>query len=672
MSRPDETRAVRRDLLLAAITAFGVFVLILPVARQGLRLLDDGVWLVGAEALLRGDLLYRDVFTIYGPAKFVVLALFFAIAGTSAATMALLEALTLGVAAGVGVFAVRRLGAARAAILVPLAVLALATVKTKIVAAGLFAIVFGLAWRGAPGPRAALGLGVFAGAATWFGFDTTVTVGITAVLVLALRGAWGERASTRVLVAGVSAFVLTAAVPLLWAAATGTTSEFLWDAFVYPIVHFRREMGVSMSDGIFDPTVVGQPFATLATGEGLDARWPWHGALRVISIWTLCALVFVAPFAGLFVAWKRRDALLASMASFAASSLVSLIARGDEQHLLGAALATTWLVATAVGRGPRPVAMTTGVVAILAFGPLLAETAWLFANASRESLRTWERPRAGIALATDRVASLESSFGAFDRVPTVFWPYQPGLNFVFDLPLGHPQITLLGGEVRDADALVGELRADPPPRVVLVQRFTLGGRTLRDLVPPLWGFLRTHYRIDDTVVGVADPAWVLSPVDPTRLTALPLDARLPDQRALVADETSPDLAAGATVGQTFEVADRDLSGLQVRWLANAIGFSARVELVVWSVRDGRPDRPLRGFLVDVDFDRRDRTSLFTFDPVEGTRGRSIAVQLRIPDGAPAPVRLLWHGHGGDGDLFSDGRALVDGEPVQADLYFAAY
>ena len=104
MSCPDETRAVRRDLLLAAITAFGVFVLILPVARQGLRLLDDGVWLVGAEALLRGDLLYRDVFTIYGPAKFVVLALFFAIAGTSAATMALLEALTLGVAAGVGVF----------------------------------------------------------------------------------------------------------------------------------------------------------------------------------------------------------------------------------------------------------------------------------------------------------------------------------------------------------------------------------------------------------------------------------------------------------------------------------------------------------------------------------------------------------------------------------------
>ena len=677
VEQPDDGR--RRDAWIAVAAAGLVFAVALPVARQGFSFLDDGIWLVGAKALLDGDLLYRDVFTIYGPARFVVLAAFFLVAGVSAATMALVEAVALAVAAATGTFAARRMGAGRWAWWVPVGLLALGVVKPKIVAAGLFAVVLGWAFRRGLHRGRAIPLGAFGGAVAWFGFDALVSVGMIAVLTVGfvwLRHGRDRAPVPDVALAG-SVLVATACVPVLWAVATGSLNEFWWDAVVYPVAHFRQEMSISLAATLADGGLLGRPFATLDTGESLGARWPGHGPLRAAAIRLLAVVVLAAPVAGMVGAWRSRDTRLAALSAFALAGLVALITRGDQPHLFDAAVAAVWMSAVALARLPRRAVAGLAAVVVLAFGPLVAETLWLATNAGREGLQTWRRPRAGVALASGRVASLEQGFEpltAERSTPTAFWPYQPGMNFVFDVPRAHPQITLLGGEVRDPKVLVDDLRRDPPPRVVLVQRFTLDGRTMRDLVPPLWGFLRTHYRVHDTITESTDPAWVLRPLPegPASLERLPLDQRLPDKRASVADAVSPDLARGVRVAQSFRVDDRDLSGFRVRWAAGGTGFTARVDLVVWSVDEGRLVQPLRGFRIDVRFDQERRTSLFDLEPVDGTRGREIAVELRLPDGAPVPIRLLWHDHGGVDDRFPGGTAHVDGVPVDADLNFSSY
>ena len=387
---------------------------------------------------------------------------------------------------------------------------------------------------------------------------------------------------------------------------------------------------------------------------------------------------FLAPLAALGLALRRaRDPLLIAVGCFAAASLVALAARGDEQHLLGAGLGAAWLLGVAAARLPRSLAMVPIAVSIVSLGPFLAETMWLNLHRSRETLTVWDRERAGIAMAAGRVDQLERHYGHLPGgadVPTVFWPYHPAMNFLFDIPLAHRQITLLGGEVRDADRLIEELRRTPPPRIVLVRSFTLDGRTMRQLVPPLWVYLRTHYRVTGSFVDAHDLAWILShvPAGWPGVARLPLNERLPDKKQLTGTAWSPDLSAGNSVMQSFPVDGVDLSGLRVRWYAGGAGFTAQVELVVWDAPGDHPEHPLHGYVIDVHFDEREHISMFSFGPVKGSAGRRVAVELRIPEGAPFPVQLLWHGHDGPKDPFPEGRAFVNGQPVDADLYFVSF
>jgi len=680
MSSTETPTSTRTDLMLALGAALLTAFVILPVARQGLSLLDDGVWLVGAEQILKGNTLYRDVFTIYGPGKFSVLALFFAVFGTSATTMALTEAVGLGVAAGAGTFAARRSGAGWFALAVPLLVLSLGVLKLKIVWAATMALLWGLGLRRGLDVRSALLLGLGWGSVTWFGLDAAVNAGAVVVGTLVVARLSGTCPVPRVGLTFFGTAIGAFLVPFAWALATGSLSDFVWATYVYPLVHFRAEMSVPLLSTLSDTAVIGKPFATLLTGESLDAVLPAHETIRATSLRVLCVAVFVVPLLAIVTTLRRgRDPLVLALGIFGASSLLSLTTRGDEPHLLGTALATAWLLAAAVGAARAPVRMAAGALMIVGFVPLLAETAWLATHVEREGVSRWERDRAGIVLRDDRIASLENTYGtmaAEARVPTVFWPYQPGLNFVFDLPLGSPQITLLGGEIRDEQALIDQLEDEPPRRMILVRRFDIGGRGMRELAPDLWHYVRTNYRVEDTVTGTEDPGWVLRPVYEgwAVVQRLPLSKRLPDRLQSTMDSWSPQLTGGTRVAQTFRVGQADLSGLQVRWLTLTSPITVPVEIIVWSVENGRLVEPLHGLRSEVSFNGPNKDSVFSFDPIPGTRGREVAVELRIPPEVEYPVHVMWHSQDEDGavDLFPEGTALVDGEPVAADLYFATY
>ena len=83
----------------------------LVVDRQGFNLLDDGLWALGGKVLSEGGALYRDLFSIYGPARYVLLLPFMLVAGKSALALALGKAVIDGVAGLLGFRLARRLGA---------------------------------------------------------------------------------------------------------------------------------------------------------------------------------------------------------------------------------------------------------------------------------------------------------------------------------------------------------------------------------------------------------------------------------------------------------------------------------------------------------------------------------------------------------------------------------
>ena len=84
----------------AAVAGLVPFLIGLVVARQGFNLLDDGLWVLGGKVLSDGGILYRDLFSIYGPARYVLLLPFFWVLGQNCLALAVLKAVSDGVAAG--------------------------------------------------------------------------------------------------------------------------------------------------------------------------------------------------------------------------------------------------------------------------------------------------------------------------------------------------------------------------------------------------------------------------------------------------------------------------------------------------------------------------------------------------------------------------------------------
>jgi len=177
----------RPRLLLATLCAALVPVgLGLVVHRQGFNMLDDGLWLLGAKTLADGNYLYGDLFSIYGPARYLLLLPFFGLAGQSVLALAVLKAVADGVAAALGYRFARWLGAGPLAWLVPVGVVALGPVHPRYVAAAGFAWLVGKTLTSHTGTRAGFGVGLAWGALALFGLDAAAAglVIVAASLVL--------------------------------------------------------------------------------------------------------------------------------------------------------------------------------------------------------------------------------------------------------------------------------------------------------------------------------------------------------------------------------------------------------------------------------------------------------------------------------------------------------
>jgi len=661
--------------ILPALAAFLIPASVeLLAASQGFNLLDDGLWLLGADLLRDGGVLYRDLFAIYGPAKFVLLAPFLALTGNALA-LACLKGATVGAGALLGFLAARRGGAGRLAWLVPFGALALEANRPRYAAAGLLALLTARVVGGSGRPRdwALLGL-AWAGLAS-FGLDAAAYGGVIIVGTCVL--ARDRRPRGRLLAslggglaAGLGALALLALV-------TGSLGPAVWDTVVYPLTRFGDEMGLSPLDSFRSAGSVGALFVEHQTGEAFAPAWPLHAESLALGRRLLYLGLVLLPLAGIAAAWRRRDdALLAAVTAFALAGWSTAAVRGEAVHLACGWLGSLWLLpllaARAAPRRRRPAAAAAVLYALVALGPLLLEPVWLAARADRPGLAVWDRPAAGIRLSQERIEGLELLGDYLAREvhgPAVFWPVQPGLNFFFEVPLATSQATLLGGEVRDADAVLRELERHPDRAVLLGLQPGDRRRSNKDVAPDLWDGLRRTHVVAARLTGGPDEFTILTaPPAGTPVAQVPLDARLPDERQTVATAATPALRPGDRVGQSFPVGGLDLSGVALRLLCDR-DAAAVATVSARALADGRPGAELGSRRLELRLARGQNLYHLPFRAIPGTAGRTVLLELTLAPADGAAVRVLWN----EGeDVYPGGRAWWNGRATRGDLYFLSY
>ncbi len=698
---PPPRRARARLALAVALAGLGPLLLGLVVFRQGIQLRDDGLWLLGAQLLGQGGVLYRDLFVADGPARYVMLGPFLAAAGGSALGLVWLKSVCSAAAAAAGFWAAQRTGAGARAWLVPLGVVALGPPPPWIVTLGVLAVLFGHALdcardRWLP-PRSALLWGCAFGTLGWFGAGAGVAGAfvLLASAAIARAGILRSRALAARLAVGLLAVV---ALPLALAALSGALDTALWDTVVHPLRQWQQQMAhgglLAWLRTLRSGAWLDLPFAELATGERLGAAWPAHAALRSLALRLLLLAIWVVP--PLALSLRRRGAqagIEAGLCAFALAGWGVLVPAGGLNHLRAGWLGSLWVLPAVLAPSrlpPRaqPVGRAAAwVLALGALGPLAAEPLWLGLHARRATLQTWERPRAGVQLSPARAEGLDGVLADIvartggnngtPAAPVLIWPAQPGLQFLLDAPLATAQATVGPGEVRDPASVIASLDASAPPVALLSPVLSHSRDQLRADAPQLWSYLRRNYSLVGNVVDRPDEFRVLArvPGGLKEMLALPLPARLPDLEQAVGNDASPALVKDATVGQSFPVGDLDLAGIAVRWRTRRPDVHARVRVAVWLQRGGKFDTLLDFFDVDVTIARDLDRSFLRFGPITGTANGTVAVTFELRDTTPQEIRLLWHRHDATqhvADFLPDGSALVNMQPVAADLYFFSY
>ncbi len=343
------------SLLVFAPVFLVPFLVGLQVHRQGFNLLDDGLWLLGTRILTEGGTLYGDVFSIYGPARYFLLAPFFLILGKSALTLAVFKALLDGTASLFGFWYTRRLGAGRWSWLVPLGVVAFGPVHPRYVAAAFFAALAGWALVRPANGRRAVVLGLAWGGLCLFGLDMG---GYGAVILLGgwLFSRWvvkGSNPPPALPAAGITGgFGAVLGIAALVCLALGILDQAFWDTVVYPLTRFSDAMGVSWYESFLKGHLLGGPFSGHYTGEILAGAWPGHGWQRVLGLRAMFILVWLVPVAFLFTMRRSGDLRLGPLLALALSGWVTLSARGDLVHLRLVWFGTLLLVPILVSRMP--------------------------------------------------------------------------------------------------------------------------------------------------------------------------------------------------------------------------------------------------------------------------------------------------------------------------------
>lgn len=651
-----------------ALVAGGLAFLVgLSFYRQGLDLGADGTWLLGARELVGGGGLYDALEPGDGPLRYWLLAPFLLVS-EKAGALALLRALGLGLAGGLSVAWLAREGVGRLRWLAPVGLFALTPADPGLgllLAAALLTL-----WRSEKGATVGQGLLLVLALALdlrWAG----------AVLLILLLGRPPRRDGLRPteLLLGLLA---GAALLLLLVPATGPLAAVARNTFEHPWYRLTQHFAdagagrwwSTLQSGLW----VHLPFAGLGTGEELAPLLPGHAALRAWSFRLMTALTLLLPLVLLFLHRHRPRSRALAVATLATSAWI-LLSRGDAPALT-AAFALPWLLLllTTVDLSPR-VGRALVTVAGLVLLPLAVEAGWLSLRIGRPELEHW--PRAGVAVARERQERLEEFFSrvqpATER-PMVIWPEQAGLHPVFEVPTALPYVTLGGLDLPAGTRSRALVDADPQV-VILAQSWTLTAQAMRSRDPLLWDSLRERYRIAGWLRGRTDRLRLLVRLEPDQsLQTLLLPQQLPLLELTVANESSPAMRRNLTVGQSFRLGDRDLEGFAVRWSTEGTDLEFPVRVRVWQRRGQEFDALLSARSVRVTV-AGDGARSFVRMPVEETANLEIALTLEVRTAPTDEVRLRWHRHDvGDQDVdtFPEGTALLNLEPIDADLYLVVY
>ncbi|MCP4573973.1 MAG: hypothetical protein GY838_16560 [bacterium] len=709
MTSNADTFSSRREWLLAAVAGLPPLVLGAIVHRQGFNLLDDGLWVLGARTMAEGGVLYRDLFAIYGPGKFLLLIPLFPFFGISALSLAMLKAVCDGTASLLAFRGARSLGGGRWAWLVPVAVMALGPLYPRYVALVALTLVMGAVVRRGEGGRW-FWAGVLWGAVALFGIDAAAYgfVVVAGSMAAALPGRvwiWHGPSIGRLL--GGVAVVLVPAVLLF--AIRGAAGDAWWDTVVYPLTRFQDAMGMKWWETFASAPELGRPFSFLMTGESLAGIWSGHGTATTVTVRALfVGFGLVPPLAG-WLAWRSgKLAAWGPWIALAVTGWMTMGGRGGATHLKIAWLRILVLVVILVAglaaarlrKGARyGLAAAALVFLTLCWGTLLAEKAWLATHADREGLVHWERPGARMLMdatlvgVVDEIVTGLTPGGpapASPDDPLLSWPLAPGLHVVLDRPLATSQATLLAGEVRDPARVIAELEASRPPAVVLgnARGIVEGVLTLNQLAPELWDWLRDHYVIADMVRrgGHEFTTCAHAPGGRAAILQRPLHQRLPDVELRAINDILPLDAPGAVVGQTFTVGGSDLAGLVLRLAMGGdqpVEVPVRVRLRTTSSAGDGPaptnfdhyDRPLGEIVSTVRLEGDLTYAEFPFAPMAGTAGRHLLLTVEILEPTAWIVGVGSHLHENGAravDFHPGGTAFANGRPVAGDIYLLTY
>ena len=423
------------------------------------------------------------------------------------------------------------------------------------------------------------------------------------------------------------------------------------------------------------------PFRNLMTGERIPELFSAAPLLRVLSF----RLQNLLLFALVVWAWSKPDFRRPQMRPLmilATAPLFGTILHGDAMNSHRAWLGVLILLPVLLSGVRRP-ALRTGATLFLLLVvwslPIL-ENSWLAVNTHRAGLRWWQRPRAGVALESERVNRIDSLFSILpgetsgEHEPLLVWPNAPALNFLMDAPLALPQAALLPGRVRHGERLAKELQASAPQHVLLGLSWNFTGEQIEQLAPGCWDYLRENYRVLGNVVSSNLKLRVLQHLEPQqKLTELTLPERLPDVEQSVGNGMSPALRTDFEVGQSFRVGPRDLEGFAVRWRTDADSLTVGVRIRIWMWEKGGWNRLMENYELDVPIRGDLYRSFLRFGPVQGSAGQLIALTFELKDDSPSELRLVWHDEkNGAPDLYPEGSALVELDPQPADLYFFSW
>jgi len=622
---------------------------------QGLDLSGQGIWVYGASLESSGRAVHALLDTGDGPLRYQLLAAWMRLDHVSFLAAAHLQAVLHTLLATLLMVWGMRRGLA-VALLLQLTLLAAVPLGFAALWAGLtlcLAALCAARWR-----SLLVGL-LLAGLATLDGLWFLLAA---ATIVASMDPASRRDGLRRGALAMVGGLVLTGLVGLL----SGAPGSTLHNSFIGPwstsLEGFRR-----ITTALINGAWLDRPFAGLGTGEALGAAWPGHAISRTWSLRVAALVVLAMPL----LATRHGERWRAGIALSSAALLLCFL-RGDLPTLALALILSVAAMPLAIDR--RMLARVLPAAIVLAAITGASENGWLVINSGRDGLVRSPDPRIGVRMAQARVTSMQSAVSRLhlhDGRAALIWPDLSGLHFLLG---SHPVVPATRPGSSDDAGLAAALAAPAAPAVLLAAARELLPQHLESSLPQAAAVLRRDYRLRGSV-----PAGGLNlrVIERGARPNDPLTARLPRVQSIVAQELQelgPALRDDLAIGQSFRLQGDDLAGFAIRLVTTADSVQVTLRARLWERRGSRYDSLLEARTMEFVASRDIPMHWFRYE-VQDSADRDLALVFESVGTPAAEVRFAWNENareGGAGDIYEQGSAMLDLEPVDADLIVLIY